>query len=179
VEGVELLRARARAVWDYTLSACKSRFATRSTRQPYASHHDIIATALPFLIEHKLSGELLGLSGLLGVDCYDYLHGIVFDLKTVSSLSKLDAWHKLYPTGYAIVLESVYEVPIDIGCIVFVSFKDEKLILKPELFLISDDLRSWWLEERDTKLELVAQRKDPGTPNNCYENCIYWDECHG
>ena len=33
------------------------------------------------------------------------------------------------------------------------------------LFFASDELRSWWIEERDRKLEIVAERKDPGKPS--------------
>lgn len=177
-DGVESIKNKAREVWNYTLNNCRSELSNRSAQQPYATSRDIMATAVPFLVEHKISGELLGLSGLLGIDCYDYMHSIVFDLKSMPSLKEQDEWHKLYPTGYAIVLESVYEVPVDIGCIVWVVFKNSRLVVRRELFFINDDLRSWWLEERDEKLEIVAQRKDPGIPNKCYDDCIYWDECH-
>lgn len=164
-------------VWEYTLNNCQSEFSNKSASQPYATHRDVMATAVPFLIEHKISGELLGLSGLLGIDRYDYLHGIVFDFKTLPSLGQAEDWHRLYPTGYVIVLESVYEIPIDLGGIVFVSFKNSKLVIKKDFFFVNDDLRSWWLEERDKKLDIVAQKKDPGIPNKCYEECIYWKEC--
>lgn len=173
-EWVEPVKKHAELVWDFTLNNCESALANKASEQPYASHRDSMATALPFLIEHKLDGKLVGLSGLLSIDCYDYLHSIVFDLKVSE---KQEEWHRLYPTGYAIVIESIYEIPVDVGCTVYATFKDGKLILKRDLFFINDDLRSWWLDERDQKLEIVAQRKDPGIPNKCYEDCIYWKEC--
>ena len=46
-----------------------------------------------------------------------------------------------------------------------------------DLFFISDDLRSWWIEERDEKLKIVAQKNDPGLPNTCPEDCQYLREC--
>ena len=133
-----------------------------------------MATAIPFLVEHRISGELLGLSGLLGIDCYDYLRNVVFDLKVADEAKD---WFRLYPTGYAIVLESVYEIPVDVGCTVYVSFRENKLTVSTDLFFINDDMRSWWVEERDKKLEIVAQKKDPGFPNTCYEDCMYRAEC--
>lgn len=133
-----------------------------------------MATSIPFLVEHRISGELLGLSGLLRVDCFDYLRNIVFDIK-VSDETR--SWYRLYPTGYAVVLESVYEIPVDAGCIVYVRFRENKLSIERDLFFISDDLRSWWIEERDEKLKMVAQRTDPGFPNVCPEGCIYREAC--
>jgi CRISPR-associated protein Csa1 len=170
----EVVKDRSRSAWRYTQVMCESHHMESVSRQPYASKRDVMATALPFLVEHRISGELLGLSGLLAIDCYDYLRNVVFDLK-VSDEEK--DWYRLYPTGYALVLESVYEIPVDVGCIVYVKFRGDKLIVTSDLFFLSDDLRSWWIEERDKKLEIVAQKKDPGFPNVCYDGCIYRKGC--
>lgn len=173
---LENVRKRSKEIWNFTHANCRSRFLNSLSQQPYASRRDSMATALPFLIEHRMSGELLGLSGILSVDCYDYLRGIVFDLK-VSDEEK--DWYRLGPTGYAIVLESVYEIPVDVGCTVYVKFTGGKLVVSKDLFFINDDLRSWWLEERDQKLEIVAQKRDPGISNKCFDECMYWRECRG
>lgn len=176
-EEVDLLHQRAKILWDHTLHNCNAQYSNTCTKQPYASERDIMATSVPFLVEHKIDGGLLGLSGLLGIDCYDYMRSIVFDLKTIPSFKDIETWHRLYPTGYAVVLESVYEVPVDIGGIVWVTFKNGRLIVKKDMFFINDDMRSWWLEERDKKLEIMAQRKDPGMAKMCPESCIYYEEC--
>jgi CRISPR-associated protein Csa1 len=170
----DFLKRRARKVWNYLLNLCKVRYESISTAQPYASERDLYASSVPFLIEHKISGELLGLSGLLSLDCYDYLKCIMFDLKVDD---KQEDWHKLFPVGYAIVFESIHEVPVDVCCVVYISFMKEKLVIKKDMFFANDELRSWWLEERDKKLEIVALRKDPGLPNNCPEDCIYHKYC--
>jgi len=170
----ELVRARSRSAWRLTQVACENRFMEGMSRQPYASRRDLMATTIPFLVEHRISGELLGLSGLLRIDCFDYLRNIVFDIK-VSDVMR--SWYRLYPTGYALVLESVYEIPVDVGCIVYVKFRESKLSIDRDLFFISDDLRSWWVEERDEKLKMVAQKMDPGVPDMCFEECIYREAC--
>lgn len=170
----EPMKPQSKQVWEYTLANCRSALFNKSAEQPYASPRDTMATAIPFLINHKISGALLGLSGILGVDCYDYLRSIVFDVKVANERKD---WYRLYPTGYALVLESVYEIPVDVGGIVYITFKNDKLIVERELFTITDDLRQWWIEERDAKLEIVGQKKDPGVPANCYDKCIYHDEC--
>lgn len=167
-----------RRVWDYVMKLCEARKAEISVRQPYASEQDLIASTAPFLIEHKISGELLGLSGLLSLDCYDYLHCIMFDLKVEAE--PLD-WHKLAPTGYALVFESVHEVMVDVGCVIYLNIANDKVTVKKDLFFISDELRGWWIEERDRKLEIVAEGKDPGKPNasDCNPNCMYYHVCWG
>lgn len=58
-------------------------------------------------------GELLGLSDVLSVDCYDYLRAIMFDLKVANTKEE---GHRLYPVGYALMFESVHEMPVDICC---------------------------------------------------------------
>ncbi|MBC7127706.1 MAG: type I-A CRISPR-associated protein Cas4/Csa1 [Candidatus Methanosuratincola petrocarbonis] len=175
-EAISSVRERSRIVWDYVLKNCEIQYMNRSSEQPYATKRDLLATSVPFLVEHKISGELLGLSGLLSVDCYDYLRGIVFDLKVAHEEKD---WYRLAPTGYAIVLESVYEVPVDAGCVVYLWFQGDELRTSKDLFFINDDLRSWWLEERDNKISIVGEKRDPGISSKCYEDCIYWGVCRG
>ncbi len=172
------LRKPAEASWNYMERCLKARYSEFSAAQPYASEQDRLASTAPFLVEHKISGELLGLSGLLSLDCYDYLRGIMFDL-TVDSRPK--EWHRLAPVGYALVFESVHEVPIDVCGVVYVSFLEEKLSVRKDLFFANDELRSWWIQERDRKLEIVAEGRDPGKPSRseCEASCIQCSTCWG
>jgi CRISPR-associated protein Csa1 len=75
----ERIDRAVKLVWDYTITACKSAFLKARAEQPYASEEDVILTSMPFLVEHRLDGSLLGCSGIISVDCYDFLHNIVFD----------------------------------------------------------------------------------------------------
>ena len=171
-----LFKARARDVWNFVTTLCRAKYAQASSQQPYASRQDLIASALPFLIEHKVSGELLGMSGILSPDCYDYLRCIMFDLKVGA---QPEEWHRLYPVGYALVMESIYEIPIDICCVVYLNFVNGKISVRKDLFFASDNLRSWWIEERDKKMEIVALEKDPGLPKECPEDCMFLKYCRG
>jgi len=177
-EKPENVREPAKKVWEFMEKVCEARLADVSSRQPYASDLDLMASAVPFLIEHKISGELLGLSGILSLDCYDYLRAIMFDLKIAG---EPEEWHRLSPVGYALVFESVHETPVDICCIVYLNVEDGKVIAKKDLFFANDELRQWWIEERDKKLEIVAERKDPGKPerSQCKEHCMYFNVCYG
>lgn len=167
----------AKRVWDYLSRQCLARYAELEARQPYASEQDLVASTVPFLIEHKISGELLGLSGLLSVDCYDYLHAIICDLKVAAEPQD---WHRLTPVGYALVFESIHEVPIDVCCVVYLDVVNGRVAVKKDLFFANDELRSWWVEERDRKLEIVAEGRDPGKPSasECSLDCVYYAACH-
>jgi len=167
-----------RKVWDFTRTLCSARLAEVSSRQPHASEQDLMASAVPFLIEHKITGELLGLSGVLSVDCYDYLRAIMFDLKVSN---RPEEWHRLYSVGYALVFESVHEVPVDVCCTVYLNVDNGRVNVQKDLFFASDELRQWWIEERDKKLEMVAEKKDPGKPerSQCKEYCMFYNVCYG
>lgn len=161
-------------LWDYVSQNCKSAISNLMVSQPFAKKEDILKTSLPFLVEHRITGSYLGLSGALKIDAYDYLRNIVYDLKTSTSERPE---YRLYTTGYALVLESVYDIPVDIGGVVYVNFENGKIVVKKDLFVINNDLRALWIEERDKKLEIVAQKKDPGISKNCPKECIYSKEC--
>jgi len=167
-----------RQVWEFTHKMCEAELAELSCSQPYATEQDLMSTAVPFLVEHKLSGELLGLSDVLSVDCFDYLKTIMFDLKVTGTK---DEWHRLYSLGYALVFESIHEVPVDVCCTVYLNVENSKISVQKDLFFANDELRQWWIEERDRKLEIVAERKDPGKPENsqCKEYCPYFNACYG
>lgn len=173
VSGNEAIDRAVKLIWDYTISACKSAFLKARAEQPYASEEDIVLTSMPFLVEHRMDGSLLGCSGLISVDCYDYLHNIVFDLK----LGEVSEKARLYTTGYALVLESLYEMPIDIGCVVSVGFIGERMSISKDLHYIDANLRSWWIEERDRKAEIVFKEADPGLAENCNAYCLFKSAC--
>lgn len=177
-EKPENVKEPSKRVWEFVSKLCEAKLAEVSSRQPYASKYDVVVSALPFLIEHKISGELLGLSGILSIDCYDYLRAIMFDLKISD---EYEEWHKLSPVGYAMVFESVHEVPVNICCVVYLYVENERVTVRKDLFFASDELRQWWIEERDKKLEIVAEGRDPGKPERaqCRESCMFFNACYG
>ncbi|MEM2619601.1 MAG: type I-A CRISPR-associated protein Cas4/Csa1 [Candidatus Hadarchaeales archaeon] len=173
-EHMEFLKNTLKPLWDLTTSSAKASILEVQSTQPYADRQQVISIALPFLIEHKLDGRLLGLSGTLSLDCYDYLRHLVFDVKIGGTPKD---FYRIYPVGYALVFESLYEVPVDIGCSVHVGFRDGRVEVRRDLFFMGDDLRSWWVEERDKKLEIVANRRDPGKATQCPPNCPFQEVC--
>jgi len=173
-EDVDSFAPLLRSLWDFSLSQVTAAYHETRASHPFATDLDVLATAVPFLVEHKLSGTLLGLSGTLSVDCYDYLRHIVFDVKVGGPRRD---FYRLYPTGYALVIESLYEIPVDVGCSILVNFRNGRVVVERDLFFISEDLRNWWLEERDRKLELIARQKDPGKSKECPRSCMFLEVC--
>jgi CRISPR-associated protein Csa1 len=161
-------------VWEYTMAECRANFLKARAVQNFASQEDIILTSIPFLVEHRMDGSLLGCSGIIAVDCYDYLRNIVFDIKVGNKIDELNA--RLYTTGYALVVESLYEIPVDVGCTVYISFKRGLSVVR-DLHYIDANLRSYWVEERDKKAEMVYNETDPGKPDYCNPNCLYRGYC--
>jgi len=167
----EAIENAVNMIWDYTMATCKSAFLKAKAEQPYASEEDVISTSMPFLVEHRMDGSLLGCSGIIAVDCYDYLHNIVFDVKVSSTNARL------YTTGYALVIESLYEIPVDVGCTVSISFREDRMSITKDIHYIDANLRSWWIEERDKKAEIVYEQTDPGRPDECYPKCMFRNAC--
>jgi CRISPR-associated protein Csa1 len=170
----ESLNIAVKAAWDYTISSCKSAYLKARAEQPYASDEDIVSTSIPFLVEHRMDGSLLGCSGIIAVDCYDYMRNIVFDVKVSNTPNSR---MRLHTTGYALIIESLYEIPVDIGCIVSVSFRNYRMNISKDLHYIDANLRSWWIEERDKKAEIVFNEMDPGKADDCSKNCIFRSYC--
>ncbi len=165
----EMLNVAVKAAWEYTMSLCQSSYLKVRSEQPYATEEDVLLTSLPFLVEHRMDGSLLGCSGLISVDCYDYLRNIVFDLK----VGELSEEMRLYTTGYALVLESIHEIPVDVGCIVSITFNGERMRVSKDIHYIDANLRSWWIEERDRKAEIVFNEADPGIAKSCSSHCLF------
>jgi CRISPR-associated protein Csa1 len=99
---------------------------------------------------------------------------MVLDLK----FGEPKKFHRLSTTGYALVMEAIHEYPINLGCIVYAEFKGDRLIVKKDIHIIDDELRQWFIEERDQKMRMIYEEIDPGL-GNCYDSCPYILQCRG
>ncbi|MGC8933480.1 MAG: CRISPR-associated protein Cas4, partial [Candidatus Methanodesulfokora sp.] len=79
--------------------------------------------------------------------------------------------------GYALAFESFFEMPVDIGCVVYVSEVPEGLRVSRDFFLITDDLRSRFLEKRDELQMMLLKDKEPNRAERCPKNCLFSDIC--
>lgn len=166
--------ARANLLWEFEKTRIAYRIDDIRSRYPYCEADSFVFLVLPVVVEQRLNGTFLGLSQNLAVDGYIFSQGMVADIK----FDPLERdFHRLTTTGYAMVMESLYEFPVDIGCIIYVRFKDNQIRLKREFHHISDELRQWFIEERDKKMRMVDDEIDPGKPTRCYDLCPYLNVC--
>ncbi len=142
-------------------------------RQPHIGPDALAAWALPVVVEQRLDGRFLGLSAHLSADAFAFGEPMIADLK----FGPREAFHRLTTAGYALVLESLTEMPIDIGCVVYPTFDGQHLRLERDFHRIDDELRQWFVEARDERMRLVEEGIDPGRPAACAEDCPYAQLC--
>jgi CRISPR-associated protein Csa1 len=168
------VRKKLEWLWSYEVNQIVASIDRIRLAQPYIGLDALVNSALPIVVEQKLDGRNLGLSGHLSADAYGS-EGVVLDIKT----GERRHFHRLSTTGYAMVIESIHEYPVDVGCIVYCWLRNG---LPPpveyDVHTIDEPLRQEFLELRDEAMKLIYDEQDPGLPNKCYKDCPYWDECH-
>jgi len=75
-------------------------------------------------------------------------------------------------------MESLFDFPISVGCVVYPRFEDGRVLVERDFHLISDELRTWFIEARDERARAVEEEVDPGLAGECYLGCPYSDACH-
>jgi CRISPR-associated protein Csa1 len=170
----QAIQEKGNLLWDFEKTRIAFRIDDIRSRYPYCETDALVFLTLPVVVEQRLDGSFLGLSRNLAVDGFIHSESIVVDLKLDP---KHQEFHNLATTGYAMVMESLYEFPVDLGCIVYITFKDSQIRLQREFHHISDELRQWFIEERDRKLRMIEDQIDPGKATECYETCPYKEVC--
>ncbi len=169
------LIVQARAIWDYMQAQLEARIQDALTAQPHLDDDGLVQAVLPFVVEQRLDGSLLGLSRRLSCDALRAVETVVLELK----FGERRDFHRLATTGYALVLESLHEYPVNLGCVVYARFSGRQLILERDYYLIDEELRQWFVEARDERMRMVCDEIDPGLPEQCYRICQYLKVCHG
>ncbi len=169
------LAERLSALAELEYHRIVARVADVLARQPRVGQSGLVALALPVTLELPLDGRFLGLSAHLSADAVSLLEPMVTDLKFGGRRD----FHRLATTGYALVMESLYEFPINLGCVTYVSIAQGRVSLERDFHLIDDELRQWFLEARDETMRMVSEELDPGLPGECPDGCPYLRHCRG
>lgn len=193
-----VMAARARLIWRFEAARVVARLEDALARHRYVGADALAHLTVPLVLEQLLDGRFLGLTRHLNTDALMFSEPMVLDVK----FGPREDFHRLSPTGYALVWEALWEVPVNIGCTVYVRFvrgggggpatpepqadglaagvvSDERLLIDRDFYLIDDTLRQAFLEERDDKMRMVAEDIDPGLPALCPRDCPYFGTCHG
>lgn len=171
----EDLQNKASIIAAFEAARIAGRIQEILVKQPYIGEDSLVALAIPVVVEQKLDGSFLGLSSNLSADAFTFSEPMILDLK----FGKPQKFHRLSTTGYALVMEAVYEFPVNLGCIVYAEFNNGRLLLKKDIHIIDDELRQWFIEERDEKMRMIYEEIDPGLAETCYETCPYYSVCRG
>ncbi|MBI1884780.1 MAG: type I-A CRISPR-associated protein Cas4/Csa1 [Chloroflexi bacterium] len=171
---VDGLREKAALLWNHEYRQIVARVQDVLARQPRIGIDSLVNLALPVIVEQKLDGTFLGLSPHLSVDAFVWSEPMVLDVK----FGRKEPFHRLSTTGYALVMESIYEYPVNLGCLVYASFADGRVLLERDFHVIDDELRQWFIEARDERARLVEEEIDPGLPEQCPLSCPYYRVCH-
>lgn len=172
-EDLTELENRVAVVWRNQLNAIISQVDSALSKQPRIGVDSLVALSIPVSVEQNLDGSFLGLSSHLSTDAYRFYDTAILDIK----FDKPRDFHRLTTTGYALVMESLYEYPVNIGCIIYANFTNGRLIVDKDYHLIDDELRQWFIEARDEKMRMIYEEIDPGMPDECYDGCPYLGHC--
>lgn len=173
LEEMEGLEPKVDILWEFEYHRVMSRVQDVLARQPYVGADSLVALALPVTVEQKLNGGFLGLSAHLSADAFLFSEPMIMDIK----FGPRRDFHRLTTAGYSLVMESIYEYPINVGCVVYVRFEGERVLIERDFHRIDDELRSWFIEERDERMRIVEEESDPGLMEECYEQCPYGRVC--
>ncbi len=128
---------------------------------------------MPWLTEFRVDGTQLGLSNSLSIDAVAE-GGVVIEVKYGKPMD----FHKLSLAGYAMVLEANLEIPFDYGMIIYVNGVPNnrpRITLKP--VYVSNMLRRWFLDERDSIIDMLLAEEEPPKPPSCPTPCPYQEVC--
>ena len=161
-------------LWRYEARRIATRAAGTLARLRSAGPDALAAAILPVTVEQRIDGSFLGLSTALRVDAVHFCEPMVADLK----FGRKERFHRIGLAGYALALESLLEQPINLGYVVYVDFCDGHVLVEREFHVLGDELRQWFVDERDEKQRMIELELDPGVADECPGACPYWSVCH-
>lgn len=158
----------ARAIVSYEADAIEFRLREALSQFPRIGTDALVAHVLPVTLGQMLDGSFLGLSRHLSTDLLNLGEPCIFNI--IFNDEKRD-FHPLTLTGYALVLEAVYEFPVDVGVTVYANLEAGRLHIEREFTVLGDELRMEFIEIRDEKQRMVTDELDPGPCEDCEAWC--------
>ncbi|WP_369610200.1 type I-A CRISPR-associated protein Cas4/Csa1 [Sulfurisphaera javensis] len=164
----------AKVLWDYITNIYSSELDKVRSKFSNLLRDAIVSQVVPFYVEFPIDGSFLGL-GNLRVDAFVPHLPLIAEMKT----GKYRYTHELALAGYALAIESQYEIPIDFGYLCYVNVSEKDVKNNCKLIPITDSLRSEFLDLRDKGQEVLDKGIDPGIAKDCEKDCIFYKVCHG
>ncbi len=176
----QVLRRKLKKILAFEAHIATSLVHNQLSRMPDHRIGSFYDDLMHFSIEPTYQAELLGFSTPVKPD-FVYAGKAIGDIKTGN-------WHdfmKLNFTAYALAYECDRHQPMNYGLIHHVQFKDTHQVplhYHTKVEPITNELRTSFINRRDSKLEVLKNGKDPGKPNKtiCEENeCPFIPYCWG
>ncbi len=161
-------------LWDFESIQISSQLDRVSAERGFLGLDALVNTSIPFVVERVIDGSFIGLSESIRVDALSQAM-VVLDLKT----GKKRPFQHLYVTGYALALEAELEAPVDVGIIVFLDMETGRPHIDREFYVLDQNLRREFLEERNRKMRIVFNEEDPGVAESCPPDCPFLSYCRG
>jgi CRISPR-associated protein Csa1 len=111
----------ASAIVSYEADAIEFRLREALSQFPRIGTDALVAQVLPVTLGQMLDGAFLGLSRHLSTDLLNLGEPCILNM--IFNDHKRD-FHPLTLAGYALVLEAVYEFPMDVGVTVYANIED-------------------------------------------------------
>ncbi len=161
---------KAKVLWDHITNIYSAEIDKYRAKQ-FLTRESLASLVIPFYVEYPIDGSFIGLQNNIRADAFVPLIPLIAEMKT----GRQRKAHELSLAGYALAIESQFEIPIDFGNLCYV-LVDKSVSTNCKLIHISDSLRDEFLEVRDRGFE--AMETDPGMPKKCDETCPYLRYCN-
>lgn len=164
-----------RALWKpMTYHAC-AELARLQASPAGPEPESVVSWLCPIAVELRVDSTLVGFSGNCRVDGLAPF-GLIVELKT----GRPGDLHKLALTAYALAVESIYEVPIDYGLLLYLDTPPHKPISTTTYVLtpLDNKLRMDALSERDRISRVVAERQLENRHEPCGPLCPLQEVIH-
>ncbi|ACP37670.1 type I-A CRISPR-associated protein Cas4/Csa1 [Saccharolobus islandicus] len=163
----------AKVLWDHITNIYSAELDRVRSKFTNVTRDSLVSQVVPFYVEFPVDGSLLGLTNLR-VDAFIPHLPLIAEMKT----GKYKYTHELSLAGYALAIESQYEIPIDFGYLCYVNVTEKEVRNNCKLIPISDSLRSEFLDMRDKAQDIVDKGVDPGIAKDCERDCMFYKVCH-
>ncbi|GIU72002.1 MAG: type I-A CRISPR-associated protein Cas4/Csa1 [Candidatus Nitrosocaldaceae archaeon] len=162
----------SRLLWEFAADVYSATYNKVIFSSYYLSADGIVGKVIPMISEFPLDGTYLGFSSNIRADAF-IPPNILIEIKTRTYKHQ----HKLQLAAYAMVLESLYRIPINHSIILYAYFDGKQFHFNEKIVAISDNLRSEVIEKRDLALKVIDEHYDPGFPDKCDRYCPYLEVC--
>ncbi|MCX8199826.1 MAG: type I-A CRISPR-associated protein Cas4/Csa1 [Sulfolobales archaeon] len=122
--------------------------------------------------EYRVDGSSLGLSSSLSIDVLT--DNVIIDFKYGAPRE----FHKLSLTGHALALESELEIPFNYGLLIYYSDGGRSIKASYRPIYISNNLRRWFIEERDSIIDMLLDEQEPPRDSDCPLECPFYKVCN-